>query len=280
MGCKRGLAKAVRPGRRATTCRRRLLLWPRLLRSAGGSDLDKGEALRYLAELPWNPDAILHDAALEWWAIDSATISMALGTGDARAEVTFTLGGWAFVMIARRRFLSLAATAATTPLIAKAGQGSDAYGLAAAKSRGPLPETPGFTSLVRFAALAPNGHNTQPWTFADRGAGVTIEPDLSRRTSAVDPDDHHLFVSLGCAAENLLVAAAARGRPGAIAFDPVGEGRIAIHLGHAPPRSDILFRAIPTASPPVRSMTASRCLRAICGPWRERRPSRAYRSGF
>jgi hypothetical protein len=27
-----------------------------------------------------------------------------------------------------------------------------------------------------------------------------ILPDLSRRCPAVDPDDHHLFVSLGCAA--------------------------------------------------------------------------------
>ncbi len=149
-------------------------------------------------------------------------------------------------MIARRRFLALAgATAAATPLTARAGQGVDAYGRVAAKLRAPLPETPGFTSLVRFATLAPNGHNTQPWTFADHGAGVTIEPDLTRRTPAVDPDDHHLFVSLGCAAENLLIAAGARGRPGAVAFDPVGEGRIAIHLGQAPPRADILFRAIP-----------------------------------
>jgi hypothetical protein len=66
----------------------------------GSSDLDKGEALRYLAELPWNPDAILHNAALEWRVVDSATIGVALGTGDARAEVTFSLGADGLVEIA------------------------------------------------------------------------------------------------------------------------------------------------------------------------------------
>lgn len=76
--------------------------------------------------------------------------------------------------------------------------------------------------LVRAATLAPSSHNTQCWKFAvadsrtsgstSLGAGtVWIAPDLSRRCPAVDPDDHHLFVSLGCAAENLAQAALAHG---------------------------------------------------------------------
>lgn len=40
---------------------------------------------------------------------------------------------------------------------------------------------------------------------------IWIAPDLSRRCPAVDPDDHHLFVSLGCAAENLAQSALAHG---------------------------------------------------------------------
>lgn len=34
--------------------------------SARGEDVDIGEAMRYLAELPWAPDAILGNAALSW----------------------------------------------------------------------------------------------------------------------------------------------------------------------------------------------------------------------
>lgn len=33
---------------------------------AEGAELDRAEAMRYLAELPWAPDAILANAALEW----------------------------------------------------------------------------------------------------------------------------------------------------------------------------------------------------------------------
>jgi Nitroreductase family len=42
----------------------------------------------------------------------------------------------------------------------------------------------------------------------------------------VDPDDHHLFASIGCAAENLAVAAAARGMPGELTFDPATGGTV------------------------------------------------------
>ncbi|TVP44421.1 MAG: hypothetical protein EA350_11605 [Gemmatimonadales bacterium] len=61
--------------------------------------------------------------------------------------------------------------------------------------------------ILAAAAQAPSGHNTQPWRFAVEGLRITILPDLSRRLPAVDPDDHALFISLGCALENLVVAA-------------------------------------------------------------------------
>lgn len=62
--------------------------------------------------------------------------------------------------------------------------------------------------LVHYATLAANGHNTQPWRFRIEADGIRLLPDRTRRTPVVDPDDHHLFASLGCAAENLAVAAA------------------------------------------------------------------------
>ena len=56
-----------------------------------------------------------------------------------------------------------------------------------ARTRAPLPASPAFADLVRFATLAPNSHNTQAWHFAERGRGAAITPDPARRTPVVDP---------------------------------------------------------------------------------------------
>ncbi len=64
-----------------------------------------------------------------------------------------------------------------------------------------------FKEIIHYATLAPSGHNTQPWQFAIKENSILIFPDYSRRLPVVDPDDHALFISLGCALENLLIAA-------------------------------------------------------------------------
>ena len=92
------------------------------------------------------------------------------------------------------------------------------YDEGAAATRAALAANPAIPELIRFATLAANGHNTQPWRFRIGPQGADILPDLTRRTPVVDPDDHHLFASLGCAAENLMLAAAARGSTGDIGF--------------------------------------------------------------
>lgn len=61
--------------------------------------------------------------------------------------------------------------------------------------------------MIRLAALAPSGHNTQPWKFVAADGAIRILPDFSRRLPVVDPDDHALYISLGCALENLVIAA-------------------------------------------------------------------------
>lgn len=111
--------------------------------------------------------------------------------------------------------------------------------------RAPMPINPDFENLVRFATLAPNGHNTQAWRFAERRSGVRILPDLTRRTPVVDPDDHHLFVSLGCAAENFAIASGAHGRPGKATFAEDGEEHLDVDLATGPVHDDALYRAIP-----------------------------------
>ena len=119
------------------------------------------------------------------------------------------------------------------------------YDEAESALRAPLAAQPSGRDLIRFATLAPNSHNTQAWRFQVAPKRITILPDFTRRTPVVDPDDHHLFVSLGCAVENLALAAAARGMPGDMSFDNQGLGSIAFTYREAAPRPSPLFAAIP-----------------------------------
>ena len=61
--------------------------------------------------------------------------------------------------------------------------------------------------LIEFAVKAPSGHNTQPWRFIVRDREIQIHPDLTRILPVVDSDNHALYIGLGCAAENIVIAA-------------------------------------------------------------------------
>lgn len=93
-----------------------------------------------------------------------------------------------------------------------------------------LPAQPGLHDYVRFGTLASNSHNTQPWKFRLGPDVITILPDSSRRTPIVDPDDHHLYVSLGCAAQNVVVAANASGRQAECSVATDSREGTAIHV--------------------------------------------------
>jgi hypothetical protein len=98
--------------------------------------------------------------------------------------------------------------------------------------------------LVRYATLAASSHNTQPWRFRIEKDAITILPDFSRRCPVVDPDDSHLFKSLGCAAENLALAAAAQGFSADVRFDADQDG-VVVRLSRDPSmRATELHRAI------------------------------------
>jgi len=106
----------------------------------------------------------------------------------------------------------------------------------------PLQIDGGPRELVRYATLAANSHNTQPWTFTISDGNIAIAPDFGRKCPAVDPDDHHLFVSLGCATENLIQAAAATG----LRAEPSLEAdKVTIILERSRAERSALFEAIP-----------------------------------
>lgn len=123
--------------------------------------------------------------------------------------------------------------------------GMEEYNASVRASREVLKSAPEVSDLIRYATLAANSHNTQPWRFRIRDGAVDILPDMTRRVAIVDPDDHHLFASLGCAAENLSIASGARGRPGTLHFNPADDGAITFTLGNGLPAEPMLFDAIP-----------------------------------
>ena len=155
-------------------------------------------------------------------------------------------------MITRRRFIASApAILIGTSMITACSQGSDAEGYEAVAGRtwrlGALQGFDGAAALgkelVRYATLAPSSHNTQCWRFAIADKAIRVLPDLSRRCPAVDPDDHHLFISLGCATENLIQAALAHGLKGVAAFDATPDA-VTVTLDPTRTVASPLFQAI------------------------------------
>jgi nitroreductase len=147
----------------------------------------------------------------------------------------FFLGGAALV---------IAGAGAATAVVR--GMGSlDDYEAEVARMRATLRQTPETGDLIRYAMLAPSGHNTQPWKFRAAGERIDVVADLSRRTPVVDPDDHHLFVSIGCAAENLALAACATGLPGELRFDAANAGSAVFEFSRGAAAPSPLFDAIP-----------------------------------
>lgn len=138
-----------------------------------------------------------------------------------------------------RRTVLLTGTAAALAAGGYAlSRGPDAEAAAAALR---VPRDPAsFEGLVHFATLAANSYNAQAWRFRATPDGVAIRPDLARALPVADPDHHHLYASLGAAAENLILASS---RTAALAFDPAGEGRVDIALGASAP-ADPLAAAI------------------------------------
>lgn len=98
--------------------------------------------------------------------------------------------------------------------------------------------------LVRYTTLAANGHNTQPWKFAIKESVVEIHPDYTRRLSVVDPDHRELWISLGCALENFIIAAGKMGYTSEITYPDHAEF-INVHLTADTPQVSALFDAIP-----------------------------------
>jgi hypothetical protein len=71
-------------------------------------------------------------------------------------------------------------------------------------SEGPL-------ALVRAGILAASPHNTQPWRFRVTADSVELFADAGRHLGSMDPYRREMHIGLGCALENMVIAAGALG---------------------------------------------------------------------
>jgi nitroreductase len=66
-------------------------------------------------------------------------------------------------------------------------------------------------NLVRAAILSASPHNTQPWRFRVGETFVELHLETSRSVRGLDPYLREAYMGMGCALENLLLAATANG---------------------------------------------------------------------
>jgi hypothetical protein len=68
----------------------------------------------------------------------------------------------------------------------------------------------GTMALITAASLAASPHNTQPWLFRVKADTIDLFADPERHLGAFDPYRREMLLGLGCALENLVIAAGTR----------------------------------------------------------------------
>jgi hypothetical protein len=112
----------------------------------------------------------------------------------------------------------------------------------------------GVDRVVAAGVLACNPHNTQPWRIATSSRGgldvVEVGSDPTRRMPVTDASHREHFAGLGCAVENMLVAAGRAGFAATVDVFPDGPAsdlvaRLVLRPTGGPGPDDALATAIP-----------------------------------
>jgi hypothetical protein len=102
--------------------------------------------------------------------------------------------------------------------------------------------------IVGAGILAANPHNSQPWHFRIREQAVDLYADYSRQIGVIDPVQREMHIGLGCAVENMILAAQAEGFTVEVSLlpdrtDPEHVAHLALTAGQA--QVSDLYTAIP-----------------------------------
>jgi hypothetical protein len=127
-------------------------------------------------------------------------------------------------VISRRDFLRLSGALAGGSVLAQAGGCSASAGAAESTalrywSQRRKGEFSDFEYLVMCATLAANPHNTQPWRFQLFSDRIEVYADRDRNLGAADSERRMLQMALGCAVENMTVAATQLGYRNRVELD-------------------------------------------------------------
>ena len=113
-------------------------------------------------------------------------------------------------VLSRRRFFFLSgAGLAASAITAGCGYFPPEEGAAYAPWRWPDPDDSPELRAVGAAVLAANPHNTQPWRFEVQDRRIDLFADFAQSLGPLDPYRREMHIGLGCAVENLRIAAEA-----------------------------------------------------------------------
>jgi len=109
-----------------------------------------------------------------------------------------------------------------------------------------IADQPDYAEMIRAAVQAPSGHNSQPWKFYVHDSSIEVVPDFTKALPVVDENHRELYISLGCAVENLCLAAKEKGYQPTATIKQKDDTTysILVELTKEPVQADPLFHAI------------------------------------
>lgn len=173
----------------------------------------------------------------------------------------------------RRDWLKLVAYGAGGALLVKEGTSCSYYGAEKGDAYAPWTFPDGETRpeliSARAAILAASPHNSQPWALHVTPTAIDLHADFTRNLGKIDSLLRELYIGLGCALENLVIAAQASGRATGVRLLPhtANPSLVAsVALTPAVPSKGALFEAIAhrhtnrgryADAPPAAGLTAA-----------------------
>lgn len=126
--------------------------------------------------------------------------------------------------------------------------------------------------LLQYAVLAPSTHNSQPWLFSVTNNICTVYYNEALVLPHADSKKRDLFISIGCAVENMLIAGQSLGLTGTVSYDEELSSRKCVTITFSTttpeetldPLRDVLLRRVNARGPfknePVHSSLEKKIL--------------------